>query len=346
MGMGLMGQAAAGFASGFGAGMVDSIKSEREHGEAMQRMGYANDLAMGREKELLRLKDEMEQMKQKRIAEVLGSVKRTEPMGPPDEAGNTGTRDIGDVEFARRRSDALSNAGLMDAAGREEERAMRYEDKAEGRRIREEGYKRDDATRRWQTEENNKMRAAMMGARAAGKDSGALSKLSDGDKIELQSAFRNIDQAEKRLNDITPDKFLGDKEGYAAEQKRLQSVVALNRQRANYLMGGLSESDIVNGLDEKEISDPKIRDAAVKQASAIHPRLGKSVQELFGQMDFESPIKQGEKKPSPAERSNAEPKEKGIFSEGGGMKEVPMGTIKKFIRGGLMGRGGVFGPAE
>lgn len=344
MGMGLMGQAVAGFASGFGSGMVDSIKADREQGQAMERMGYASDLSMGRERELMRMRDEMEQLKQKRIAEVLGSVKRTEPMGPPTEAGGMGARDIGDVEFARRRTDALSNAGLMDAAGREEERAMRYEDKAEGRRIREEGYKREDATRRWQTEENNKMRAAMAGARTGGKGNDAFAKLPDEDKIELQSAFRNIDQAEKRLNDLTPDKFLGDKEGYAAEQKRLQSVVALNRQRANYLMGGLAESDIVNGLDEKEIADPKIREQAVKQASAIHPRLGKAVQELFGQMEFDSPAKANEKNPSAAKRDDSAPKERGIFSEGGGMKEVPMSTIKKFLRGGLMGRGGVYGP--
>lgn len=317
MGMGLMGQAAAGFASGFGAGMVDSIKSEREHGEAMQRMGYANDLAMGREKELLRLKDEMEQLKQKRIAQVLGSVKRTEPMGPPTEAGDMGARDIGDVEFARRRTDALSNAGLMDAAGREEERAMRYEDKAEGRRIREEQYKREDETKRWTADQNAKMRAALAASRSAGRGEVADSDFQFDAEKQSKHAAALVGLGTDEL------KMFNDETNPMPKEQR-EKIMQKIEQR-NALLSAAAKLNVP--VDAVFRAYAKKKEAAAAVGGT--PAAGSGAPNSGG---------------AAPGRDDSAPKERGIFSEGGGMKEVPMSTIKKFMRGGLMGRGGVYGP--
>ena len=107
-------------AAGAGAGLIgDSIKRERNLEDATN---------------LEALKAKVEQDKQARIAAIVGGVSRTKTVEAADESGGHAVQQAKpEAEYRRDRGDALSGAGLIDAADREYNRADVHEDKSERR---------------------------------------------------------------------------------------------------------------------------------------------------------------------------------------------------------------------
>jgi hypothetical protein len=122
-------------AAGAGAGLIgDSIKRERNLEDATN---------------LEALKSKVEQEKQARIAEIVGSVSRTKDVqiaGPTEDGSSLGTmqQPKAEHEYAREVGDALTSKGLITDAGKFYDRADRHEDKTELRTTQAAKQKSDD----------------------------------------------------------------------------------------------------------------------------------------------------------------------------------------------------------
>lgn len=178
----------AGVAAAAGAGaslMGDAIKRERD------LQGAAD---------LLALKEKVEQDKQARIAAIIGGVSRTKKTyvgdeGPLPEA--TAEQVKPEAEYRRERGDALTKAGLIDAADREYNRADVHEDKAERRETAAAKQKSDDEKWRATESRQDKLWTETVRHNEAMEARAGADRISPAAKAQLEMASTHVNSAHR-----------------------------------------------------------------------------------------------------------------------------------------------------
>lgn len=192
--MGLNWRGAAAAMAGAGAGLIgDSIKQDR----ALEQDAVMRERNLADKRSLLGLTDEIEQMKQQRIAAVIGSV----PREVDDPTHPEGKRTLSEGEYNRAVSTTLSGRGLIAEGERFERAADRYEDNARQQA-------RDTNERSWREQraasEDKRVDAQIahwnaMERAAAGKGSEKAGRLDEWDKTAVKDNETEIRDLRKSI---------------------------------------------------------------------------------------------------------------------------------------------------
>lgn len=254
-------------AANAGAGLIgDSIKRERD------LQGAAD---------LLALKEKVEQDKRDSIARILNGVSRTKKTyvgdeGPLQEA--TAEQVKPEAEYRRERGDALTKAGLIDAADREYNRADVHEDKSERRETAAAKQKSDDEKWRATFEETKRFHTETLKRQSA--QLGLKQQEAKDFEKAVDSYMTNKSQYEmlraEKGND--PDLIAAAKQGMEADALKLKQYrvdVGDQSDLAKHMNLSASLTALNKTIESKTMSNEDVtaekasRDSIVRQMAAI-----------------------------------------------------------------------------
>lgn len=235
-----------------GAGLIgDSIKRER-------------DLEQSRN--LLTMQDQIEQMKQQRIADVIKNAPSTVTTAVDDESGgHTTTRAMTSIERDRARGEALQNAGLIQQSQHFLDRAERSEDKDEDRKVRSAKQQSDDEKWRKTFEETARHHKQLEKAAAAQLGLKEAEKKEFGQAVDSYvGAKANLDQL--KLMKAPQDQIDAMQRGVDSAALRLQQW-KVNVGDSSDLSKHMSLSASLSAID-KTLSDPMLKPEDKARAEA------------------------------------------------------------------------------
>jgi len=226
-----------------GAGLIsDSIKRDR-------------DLEQSRN--LLTMQDQIEQMKQQRIADIVNKAPSTVTTTVDDESGgHTATRAMTPIERDRARGEALQNAGLIQQSQHFLDRAERSEDKDEDRKVRSAKQQSDDEKWRKTFEETARHHKQLEKAAAAQLGLKEAEKKEFGQAVDSYvGAKANLDQL--KLMKAPQDQIDAMQRGVDSAALHLQQW-KINVGDSSDLSKHMSLSASLSAID-KTLSDPMLK---------------------------------------------------------------------------------------